>query len=76
MANPINARNRDAFIQDHLFQRARGDDILFATFNPWAKPPLIATHSFGRSARSPSSPPPLRLNDNTGASVALAVWRR
>ncbi len=33
MPSPINAHTMDAFIQDHLLQRARGDGILFVSFN-------------------------------------------
>ena len=33
MPNPINAETMADFISDHLLQRARGDGILFASFN-------------------------------------------
>lgn len=33
MPNPINAETMTGFIEDHLLQRARGDGILFASFN-------------------------------------------
>lgn len=33
MPNPINAETMRAFIEDHLLQRARGDGILFTSFN-------------------------------------------
>ena len=33
MPNPINAETMTAFIEDHLMQRARGEGILFASFN-------------------------------------------
>lgn len=33
MPNPINAETMTAFIDDHLTQRARGEGILFASFN-------------------------------------------
>ncbi|MDP3739395.1 MAG: GNAT family N-acetyltransferase, partial [Hyphomonadaceae bacterium] len=33
MPNPINAETMCAFIDDHLLQRARGDGILFVSFN-------------------------------------------
>ncbi len=33
MPNPINAETIKTFIDDHLMQRARGDGILFASFN-------------------------------------------
>jgi RimJ/RimL family protein N-acetyltransferase len=33
MPNPINAGTMAAFIEDHLLQRARGDGILFTSFN-------------------------------------------
>lgn len=33
MPNPINAETMTCFIEDHLMQRARGDGILFASFN-------------------------------------------
>ena len=34
MPSPINAETIAAFIEDHLMQRARGDGILFASFDP------------------------------------------
>ncbi len=33
MPNPINAETMKVFIEDHLAQRARGDGILFVSFN-------------------------------------------
>ena len=33
MPNPINAHTMSGFIDDHLMQRARGDGILFVSFN-------------------------------------------
>ncbi len=33
MPNPINAETMGAFINDHLMQRARGEGILFVSFN-------------------------------------------
>lgn len=33
MPNPINAETMTGFIEDHLLQRARGEGILFASFN-------------------------------------------
>jgi RimJ/RimL family protein N-acetyltransferase len=33
MPNPINADTMTGFIEDHLLQRARGEGILFASFN-------------------------------------------
>ncbi|HEX5007685.1 MAG TPA: GNAT family protein [Hyphomonadaceae bacterium] len=33
MPNPINAQTMGAFIDDHLMQRARGEGILFISFN-------------------------------------------
>lgn len=33
MPSPINADTMSAFIEDHLMQRARGEGILFASFN-------------------------------------------
>jgi RimJ/RimL family protein N-acetyltransferase len=33
MPNPIDASTMDAFIDDHLLQRARGEGILFVSFN-------------------------------------------
>jgi RimJ/RimL family protein N-acetyltransferase len=33
MPSPINAETMTAFIEDHLMQRARGDGILFVSFN-------------------------------------------
>lgn len=33
MPNPINAETMSRFIDDHLMQRARGDGILFVSFN-------------------------------------------
>ncbi len=33
MPSPINETTMDAFIEDHLMQRARGEGILFASFN-------------------------------------------
>ena len=33
MPNPINAETMGGFIDDHLMQRARGDGILFVSFN-------------------------------------------
>jgi RimJ/RimL family protein N-acetyltransferase len=34
MPSPINAETMAVFIEDHLMQRARGDGILFLSFNP------------------------------------------
>jgi RimJ/RimL family protein N-acetyltransferase len=37
MPSPINAETMAAFIEDHLLQRARGDGILFVSFNALAE---------------------------------------